>query len=174
MEEYKPYNSIFFTMVEGGQIRGVLRIIRHSDSGFKTLEDAKTGKLNIDNEWMQRFTHEAQKQIFEVGTIGVPKAYRTKDAGRASIWLYGAVLGYSRREGLPHAVASFDAEYFEGFKGLFGDGLQQMGPVVDYMGSGTVPVYMTESTAYASICSVDPTGELKRTLDLGAQQIINA
>lgn len=173
-DEYAPYDSFFFTMMEDDEIKGVLRIIKHSDAGFKTIEDAQLGKLEIEDEWMQRLSPEAQKQIFEVGTIGVPKAYRTKDSGRASMWLYGAVLGYSRRENLPSAIASFDADYFEGFKGLFGGGLQQMGPAIEYMGSATVPVYMTESTAYASICSVDPTGELKETLDLGAQQITNA
>lgn len=174
-EEYRPYinSSFFFAMMDGSEIKGVLRIIDHSDAGFKTLVDTEAGKLIIEDSWKQRLTPEAQKSIFEVGTIAVPPKHRTKDAGRASMWLYGAVLGYSRANNLPNAIASFDADYFEGFQGLFGEGLQAMGPAVEYMGSKTVPVYMNENASYANICSVDATGELKETLDRGAQQITN-
>lgn len=175
-EEYKPYlpASKFFAMTEDGEIRGVVRIIDHSEAGFKTIVDAQKGLLQIDQEWQERISAE-QEHMFEVGTIAVPRQFRTTEGGKASIWLYGAILGYSRKHNMPSALASFDAKYFEGFtKSLFQDGVEAIGDPIDYMGSYTTPAYMREREAYASIRSVDVTGEIVEVLDRGAEQIMNA
>lgn len=174
--EYKPYEaaSRFYALEDEGDIKGVLRIIDYSKAGFKTVADAVAGKLIITEEW-QYLIDKEQASMFEVGTIAVPPEHRTKDAGRASMWLYGAVLGHSRKYNLPSALASFDAEYFDGFtKKLFRDGVAPIGPAVDYMGSFTVPAYMREHEAYASICSVEDFAAIREVLDQGAQQIIDA
>lgn len=175
-QEYAPYRaaSKFFALTEDGVIKGVVRIIDPSEAGFKTVVDAQNGKLTVEPEWLSLIATE-QENMFEVGTIAVPPEFRTKDAGRASIWLYGAILGYSRKNNMPSALASFDAAYFEGFtKSLFKDGVLPIGPAVKYMGSFTIPSYMREHEAYASISSVDATGEIIEVLDQGAAQIMNA
>lgn len=176
-EEYAPYlpASSFAIVKDGDIIKGVMRVIRFQGGiGFKTFEDARTGKLKIEPEVLDELIAD-QKNLFEVGTIGVPEEYRTKDGMRASLWLYGAVFGISTKENLPRAIASFDEGYLNGFKGIFGDSIVDIGEAVEYMGSKTVPVIMDGDAAYTALGIYDPEGTIvKNTIDEGMQQIVNA
>ncbi|HVX23744.1 MAG TPA: hypothetical protein VG992_00110 [Candidatus Saccharimonadales bacterium] len=146
-DEYAPYLGVteFVGVHRNGLAEGSTRLIFYSpDTGFKTLTDIKEGRLTIDESGYAKLAALDLHSTFEVGTLSVARDMRGKpeDAGRISVALYGAIYGEARRHDAPYMLASFDEDYFHRFKGIFGPGVQQLGPSTDYMGSPTVPVLM--------------------------------
>lgn len=180
-EPYKPASTfVRFREVdnETGELttKGVLRLVHHMPGvGFKTLKDAKIPNvkgetLHIEDErwpWIEAHEHE----MLEVGTVSVPEQFRTKDSGRASLWLYGAVVAWGRQHNAPIVIASFDENYFQGFNALFPEGIEPLGEPKEYMGSLTRVVMMDREVTHKSIRKVAGGEEAYDTIVKGIEAI---
>lgn len=141
--EYAPYEkkSRMLTLVADGEAIGSTRIINYAlGTGFKTLNDAATGKLAISPRGRELLDDCIPSETIEVGTIALKRGYRSKDGAEKdyATMMYGAIYSLAVRENTPKVIASFDANYFEGFRDFFGGTVEALGPAVDYMGSKTV------------------------------------
>jgi hypothetical protein len=151
-DEYRPYEarSKFISITRQGMLAGSTRLIDPSDDGFKTIKDAKAGKLTIDEGgWSVLQGYDLTRDGFEVGTLAVPPDLRTGpfDSLSVSASLYAGITGYSGvlaerlgRDKRGFVIASFDEKYLEGFKDAFGESVYLLGPSQEYMGSKTTPV----------------------------------
>lgn len=101
--EYAPYEraSMFFVAVdtERKAIAGVLRVVRHSEAGWKTLND-------LDLASLAAAVHGLTSACWDVATLAVPKAYRGR--GDVSGMLYGATYVAAVKAGIEHIVAVLD------------------------------------------------------------------
>lgn len=146
-KEYQKYLPVteFVVARRGNEVGGSVRIIHYDPQiGFKTLDDVQAGKLVLNPD-SQKFMDQVNlSNVFEVGTLAVKKELRSKpdDEGRLAVALYGAILGESLRHRCQYVIASFDEDYFNRFKGIFGPAVTEMGPAIDYMGSPTVPALL--------------------------------
>ena len=145
-KEYEPYLPVT-NMVAAeidGEIHGSVRFIHYDpEIGFKTLNDAKSGKLQIEPEHWAYLETIDPNDIVEIGTIAVSKEYQTRGPSlKLSQHLYGAIFQLGKQNDEPYVLASFDARYYEGFVSWFGPSVRQLGPAVDYMGSETIPAIL--------------------------------
>lgn len=145
--EYEKYiaHTEFVSVSRNGSVEGSTRLIFYGEeSGFKTLSDLANGRLELFYKEKEFIAGLPLAKTFEVGTLAVTKTMRGKpgDEGRLAVQLYGAIYAESVRHDTPYALASFDEEYLNRFKDLFGPGVRALGPAIDYMGSPTVPVIM--------------------------------
>lgn len=101
--EYAAYEkaSLFFVAIDGERkaIAGVLRVIRHSEAGWKTLND-------LDLQVAAEAAHGLTTACWDVATLAVPKAYRGQ--GEVSGRLYGATYVEAVRQGVEHMIAVLD------------------------------------------------------------------
>jgi hypothetical protein len=143
-EPYLPMTRIVAAEVDG-VIQGATRLIDYDPSiGFKTVNDAKAGKLEIWPEGQRILDEVDPNDITEVGTIAVSEEYLSKGGNSLTLsqQLYGAIYQMGKQHDKPHVIASFDEDYYNGIIKWFGTGERQLGPAVDYMGSKTVPSIM--------------------------------
>lgn len=161
-EEYAPYLSASEFVIANtmsGRFGGSLRIIHHEPGvGFKTLHDIKKGRLTVDVKGREIIDNLDEKEVIEVGTIGVPSEFRGRPekADSMSVPLYGATLDATKRHGARYILASFDEDYFSRFKGIFGPSAEALGPPTDYMGSPTVPAIIDVPRLMDYIATVWP------------------
>lgn len=143
-EDYADYKeaSHFVVVEKDGNIMGVLRIIDNTSKGLKTLNDAHGGGLTITPEGWEMIEQTDPTKIAEIGTIGVDKPYRGIGSGRALVKLYGAIIAHCEENGVDTLVANMDEDYYQTFKLMFEDTIKEVGPLVEYMGSPVVPLYM--------------------------------
>jgi len=143
-KEYAPYlnASLFEVIIEGDEPVGMVRIITNGPAGFKTINDAESGRLEITTEGQAMLDDIDPDDMAEVGAVAIDKVHRGRDAGRALTDAYGALRRYCVDNKVGHLIASMDEQYFETFKAVFGDTVVALGPMVDYMGSRTVPLLM--------------------------------
>lgn len=146
-EEYAPYDPVTELIVvkRDGEPAGSTRVIHYDPAiGFKTLADIEQGRLKIDEMGKRMLNDLSLEKVFEVGTLAVTPEMRARpeNEGRVAVSLYAALYAEANHHQTPFVLASFDENYYERFKGIFGSGVQALGPATDYMGSPTVPVLM--------------------------------
>lgn len=143
-KEYEPYlpSSEFILARLGNMAIGSVRCITGDSTGFKTVDDIEKGRLELSKEGSLLISEIPMDRMLEIGTLAVASEWRSQDHGRAAVQLYGAILGYMNARDLTHVLASFDEDYFNNFKIIFGGTVDAIGPAVDYMGSPTVPAIM--------------------------------
>lgn len=142
--EYEPYDeaSTFFVVESDGDTIGSTRIIANNENGFKTMNDAKSGGLDVSPEWQDFFEKVDPETVAEVGTIAVDKKYRGSHETRAAVKLYGAILAYCRQNDVKTLIASMDYDYYVNFLSIFGEAVRPAGEPKMYMGSDTVVLVM--------------------------------
>ena len=155
-QDYVPVSEMV-AVVMGHDVEAAVRIIRYDQEiGFKTLNDAKKGRLVIDTtgqEFLEENVPELDSAI-EIGTIAVREELRGESAEGFHITtvLYGAILEAAERHGADWLFASFDEMYLHSFiEGLVGDAVQLLGPPIDYLGSKTIPVVINTERAKENV-----------------------
>lgn len=111
-KEYGPFEdaSRFFISIDRqtGQPSGVLRVIRNSSVGLKTLRDSQ-GKpffVDVDKAMLQPGMSDINK-IQDVGTIAVPEEHRLRE-GPVSILLERAMYVDAQKSGIEALVSIID------------------------------------------------------------------
>lgn len=112
--EYGPYeqSSIFFITVdrEAKEPIGVLRVIRNSSAGLKTINDLSSpdSPLNLTPEGI-RTDHNIMdfESCWDIGTVAVPVQYR-KNGASAALQLYRGMYNTAIEEGIEHLVSVID------------------------------------------------------------------
>lgn len=140
---YSDYNpsSCFDVVSEGGKLVGVLREIRPSTVGFKTLNDFSVAPYVLYPEAVKLLANLDKNTILEIGTVSVVSDKRQSEAGfGVALRLYGAMLHNSLSGGYTHWLASIDSGLLGVYKENFGFCFEDIGPSQDYMGSPTTPV----------------------------------
>lgn len=149
-EEYKKYlpKSEFIVAERDGVIGGSVRIITYgAETGFKTVDDIKAGKLETTERGEQLVNQLDMERTLEVGTLGVLDSFRGgSEELRLSTVLFGSIYQATRKYDCDWVLASFDERFYEGFKMLFDPGVEALGPATDYMGSPTVPALIHVET----------------------------
>lgn len=150
-EEYAPYlgqSAMIALLRNGEEVPGATRVIRyHKDRGFKTLNDAKAGRLVLSAEGQQIIDGLDMHRTLEAGTASLLSDFRASHGKKYAGILYGALYDHAVGQGVDNIIAAFDAEYFKGFSRRFGILTTPLGPPTDYMGSLTVPAYMNVTKA---------------------------
>lgn len=161
-EEYAKYTSnTEFVLVRGdsGAPVGSMRAITYQpDVGIKTIDDIQSGRLEVSPEGSAALSSIAPTDMLEVGTLAVKREHRStpEDEGRVAIQLYGAIYGETLKHNRNFVIASFDEDYYDRFKGIFGDGCFALGPATDYMGSKTVPAVLDMTKLYTHMQATAP------------------
>lgn len=113
-KEYGPYEdaSIFFLTVDREKQcpTGVLRIIKSSPAGLKTINDLSSSHLSLKlsaEEIQQYHSIENWESCWDVATLAILPEYR-KTAASASLQLYRAMYVTALEEGIDHMVAIID------------------------------------------------------------------
>ncbi len=118
-------------------ITACARVIRPSERGFKTLDDARDPKIafSISDEGWSRLADINPENMYELATTAARPG--------AGAEIYGGIIGYGldaekRRQ---YALVSSDEYVYQKLlKPLFGDAFTSLGPTVDYFGSPTSPI----------------------------------
>lgn len=159
--EYAPYEeaSVFFVAVLERQIAGVLRVIRHSAAGFKTLADLEVTPFEME------LHHSAGLQTcWDVATLAVPKAYRGDQA--VSAVLYGALYTEALRQQVDHVITILDDHAHRQLVDVFGVPFVPLAgrSPCSYLGSvKSHPVYLHVPSAWQAIAKTPKLVELTRT-----------
>lgn len=165
-EEYAKYLSAseFVVVKRFGSPSGSTRLIHYSEAGFKTLSDIEEGRLSVDEQGREILSNLDLTKTFEVGTLAADKEARAnpEDEGRVAVALYAAIYAEGKHHEAPNVLASFDADYFDRFKDIFGPGVQALGPATDYMGSPTVPALLNVDVLLDHLGQVFP--EMQQTI----------
>lgn len=145
-EEYGSYDpaSTFFITVdtETGTPTGVLRAIRNSEAGLKTLNDmedaAKTSRMVKHDDVISYHGIDDLDKCWDVGTVAVVPEYRhAKAAAGISIQLYRALYVSAKQEGIEHMISVIDKKAVSQLKGYLGVPFEQLGgsKAFEYLGS---------------------------------------
>lgn len=145
IEQYSKYetSSKFFLSVDVNLKKtvGVLRTIKSSSNGIKTLNDSQQEPFFVDlDEVKRRHNIDDFNKVWDVGTVAVLPEYRGTDSGLASIQLYRALYISSIKNGIDHWVSIIDDRLFRTLTGLFGM------PFVPLAGSEPGPYLGTEKS----------------------------
>lgn len=112
--EYGPYEqfSTFFLSVDRAEQRpiGVLRVIRNSPAGLKTLNDLAQPESPVHLTADQVLAYhgiEKLDSVWDVGTVAIPAQYRRSGAS-ASLQLYRGMYVSALDQGIDHLVAVID------------------------------------------------------------------
>jgi len=110
--EYGPYeeSSKFFISFDRRtqQPTGVLRVIKNSPSGLKSLNDAANEPFNIDLQKAVDDHHISDlNDVWDVGTIAVLPEYR-RGEGPVSVQLYRAMYLSALQNNIEHLVSIID------------------------------------------------------------------
>ena len=112
IEEYSPYEeaSGFFLSIDRAKARttGVLRVIRNSPNGFKTLDDISKEPFSISKqEALNYHSIDNLDEVWDVGTVAVIPDYRSGE-GAVSIQLYRAMYLSAVDHDIEHLVSIID------------------------------------------------------------------
>jgi hypothetical protein len=113
-QEYGPYEpaSIFFCVVDHRRRRpaGMLRVIRHSPAGFKSLHDLERLWGDGTGDLPERSgVSLTPGSLWDVATLAVAPDYRGRAAsGLVSMTLYQALNQASRRYGIDQLITILD------------------------------------------------------------------
>lgn len=112
--EYGPYEcaSIFFLSVDRANERaiGVLRVIRNSPAGLKTVNDLAQPESPVHLTFEQVVAYHNIKELggaWDVGTVAIPKRYRRSGVS-ASLQLYRGMYVTALEQNIEHLVAVID------------------------------------------------------------------
>ena len=125
IEQYAKYESSsrFFLSIDANikKAVGVLRVIRNSPNGVKTLNDAQKEPFFVGIDDVKIMHNIADlDSVWDVGTVAVDPEYRGPDSGLVSIQLYRALYLSSVRNNIDHWVSIIDHKLFRVLTGLFG------------------------------------------------------
>ncbi|HLM05958.1 MAG TPA: hypothetical protein VK402_12320 [Blastococcus sp.] len=123
--EYGPYEDASFFLVVMDQVlrrpAGVMRVIRNSATGLKTLRDIAGEPLGIGLERFRDFhAVDSLDATWDVGTVAVLPEYR-RSATRSRtvcLLLYRAVYVHAMRDGVRHFVTVVDEHAHRGLRAL--------------------------------------------------------
>jgi hypothetical protein len=118
-QEYGPYreSSEFLAVFDNtnGRVAGFIRFIRHSDIGFKSLNDLEKepwGGRTTEQILLDTGLHLEKQHVLDVATLGVEVGYRAKDnrtrGAFVSTALYHGLVKYSIEHDISHWVAVLD------------------------------------------------------------------
>lgn len=149
--EYGPYEraSTFFLSIDrrATMPSGALRAIRHSDHGFKTLNDAEQPPFSIrEGAAVRHHAITNLATIWDVGTVAVLPQYR-RGEGPVSVQLYRALYLSARGNGIEHMVSIIDDGPLDKLRGYLGI------PFVALAGSSSGP-YLGSEKSHAVYGSV--------------------
>lgn len=137
--EYGPYEdaSTFFISIdqENAVPTGALRIIRHSPSGLKSVNDVSRPPLQLSAERIQQAHHiETFDDCWDIGTVAAMPDY---PSGAASIQLYRAMYLAAMREHVQHAISVVDMNVLPALTNYLGIPFQPLADTrpFEYLGS---------------------------------------
>ena len=144
IKEYAPYeaSSSFFLSVDRAKARitGVLRVIKNSPNGFKTLDDLSKEPFNISKqEALSYHSIDNLDEVWDVGTVAVIPDYRSGE-GPVSIQLYRAMYLSAVNHSIEHLVSIIDEGPLKKMKELLGI------PFVPLAGAEPQPYLGSESS----------------------------
>src|SRR5207253_1941488 len=87
---------------------GVIRLVRNSEAGFKSLNDLGRDPWNIDPQEAaaQNIPNYDPEKTLDIATLGVSEEYRT--GGKVGYALYHALVKYSMEHDIETWVAILD------------------------------------------------------------------
>lgn len=137
--EYGPYEnaSTFFISVdqENATPTGALRIIRHSPSGLKSVNDVSQPPLQLSAERIQQVHHiETFDDCWDIGTVAAMPDYPSR---MASIQLYRAMYLAAMRENVQHVISVVDMNVLPTLTNYLGIPFQPLADTrpFEYLGS---------------------------------------
>jgi hypothetical protein len=138
-QEYGPYEeaSTFFVSVDRDDVAptGVLRIIRNSPAGLKTLNDVAGPPLLLsEDQIMERHNIETLDNCWDIGTVAALSKYPSHGA---SIQLYRAMYLAAKRDNIEHFVSVIDMRVLTQLTGDLGIPFQPLADSepFEYLGS---------------------------------------
>lgn len=138
----------------GGLVIGATRLYSRVEGvgpyGFKTLNDAAAGRLELDERGQQIVDSMDLDRTLEVGTIALLEEYRGIHGFKLVGYLYEFIYNKAVAEGYSNVIASFDRKFFAGFYRRFAPAVTALGPAHPYIGSPTIP-------AHIDVATIDPT-----------------
>lgn len=118
------HSSTFLLAVDRDRLEpaGALRIIEHSESGLKTLDDIARDPLRIPlDKVVAHHGITDLRRVWDIGTLAVLKPYRGAAVDRfVSTMLYGHLYATAARSGVEHAVTVLDKHAWKQLTGWFG------------------------------------------------------
>lgn len=137
--EYSGFDDVsqFFVVKDGTNVVGMMRIIKYSPKGFKTLKD-----FTINSGWLtsiEALIKEDPRSVEEIGTLGLLENYRGKNSRAAVAAIFKASWQDSVRRGVKMWIFSADFRLFGLLTNWFEFKVKQIGDGKDYLGSYTVP-----------------------------------
>jgi hypothetical protein len=111
-KEYGPYedaSKFFVSFDRSTQMpTGALRVIKHSQNGFKTFNDIQSEPFFVDEESaIHRHSIKDVSKIWDIGTVAVLPEYR-KAEGPVSVQLYRAMYLSALHNNIEHFVSVID------------------------------------------------------------------
>jgi hypothetical protein len=162
-DSYAPYeaHSRFLLVVdtEAQLPAGTIRIIRHSESGFKTLNDVERSCLAVSaGAATQHHGIADLDSCWDVGTLAVLKGYRGRSTDHfVSTLLYGRLHSEARSLGIRHLVTVLDRHAFSQLTQMFAIPFEPLAgsAAFPYLGSessravyGYLPSFVPSMNAY--------------------------
>lgn len=151
--EYGPYDaaSTFFVTIDTERQlpTGMLRVISHSDQGFKSANDLeKLGIVTSREDIFAYYGIEDKERVWDIGTVGVMPELRSR-AGVISVQLYRAMYLACLEAGIEHYISIVDTERLEKLRDFYGIAFEDlMGtepfPYLDSPSSQAVYGYVPE------------------------------
>lgn len=121
--EYGPYeaSSVFFVSIDrvSGLPIGVIRVIRNSTQGFKSLNDAEKAFGIQLAEVTGHHEIATMATVWDVGTVAVMPEYRRGEA-LVSVQLYRAMYSSALQHGIDHFVSIIDDRPLRHMTGILG------------------------------------------------------
>lgn len=153
--EYGPYerSSTFFISVdrEDEAPAGVLRVIRNSATGLKTINDVAGPPLNLPKEHIMAFHDiETLDDCWDIGTVATMPE---QPSATASIQVYRAMYLAAERDNVKHFLSVIDAKALSQLSGYLGIPFQPLAGTApfEYLGSDrSQAVYGYVSELYES------------------------
>lgn len=137
--EYGLYEhaSTFFISVdrENEAPAGVLRVVRNSGVGLKTINDVKGPPLNLSKEHIMDYHNiETLDDCWDIGTVATTPG---QPSATASIQVYRAMYLAAERDGIKHFISVIDAKALSQLSGYLGIPFQPLvdTPPFEYLGS---------------------------------------
>jgi hypothetical protein len=157
-QAYAPYeaSSHFYLIADRAEqcVAGVLRVIKSSPAGLKTLNDIEQAPLRIPRDLvMAHYEIDSLENCWDIATLAVPKEYRLPSMEQhVSALLYRALYADICRRQVEHAVSVMDRRAYRHLTHLLGFPFRPIlgAPAFGYLGSASsyaVHVFVPEAKA---------------------------
>ena len=165
-EEYDPYEdaSIFFVVIDHARMvpAGVMRVIRPSTAGLKSLDDLdRVWGASTDEVCARTGVSFAGTRVWDIATLAAAPEYRGEaTGGLISLALYQAVGMLAARDAVDYLVAVLDLVVLDLIQTRIGrpfDRFRGIEPVAYLDSPASLPAYCDFPAHEARIRLLDPT-----------------